>query len=484
MLLKRPVFIFFHIIFISFYVLFMFPSCSTVPSVESSLIHKNADQDTVTEPVEPEPDVSALLRPYCEIDTSATALAGETLPELLPPDSVSLSTGIEAVIDDQTEDMELLSPEPVQKEEGQENETPVKIENEDQAVHLKEEPAPVKNLTESEKKTEENTARENKKETKKEKKETTQKNQKEEQIRAHREMEAPHVNEIYTHMGEDIEISFNNNGWIFAGYIKDDDAKGVKYLAKDTTYRESLFTFKSIKTGSYDLEFILQDHTTGSQQREIVRVHVVEDTEFVPDNSADFITTNNLAEDFYNQGLYQHALEEYLKIYDEASPLLNEKIAELYERLGQEDSAVPYWESNLEREDDYSLTAAERLLSYSLDTGNTEKIVRYLDCVLRSGKIVPGSEILKIVHQLQKKQEYDEAISVMDNYLSLCSNSESRDAFYFLLGGLYESNSGIRDLKLAKQYYEKIISEYPAGSYVQPARKRLQYLNRHFFYIH
>lgn len=176
--------------------------------------------------------------------------------------------------------------------------------NEDQAVDLREEPAPVKNLTESEMKTEENTTREYKKETKKdEKKEKKQKNKNEDTTLARKEMEA-NVSEIYTHMGEDIVISFNNNGWIFAGYIKDDDAKGVKYLAKDTTYRESIFSFKSIKTGSYDLEFILQDHITGSQQREIVRVHVVDDTEFVPDNSQDFITTSNIAEDYYIQGQY------------------------------------------------------------------------------------------------------------------------------------------------------------------------------------
>lgn len=501
MLLKRNVFIFFHIFFLSLYLLFMFSSCNTVPSVEAVSSHETVIQETGEQPGEiiTGPEISTLYRPVCKIDISITIQGGEIpLPRLHPPESISLYTRTEAVFHDSSVKLDLLSPEPELKQEKQLDEIPSKDKKEEQSASIKEEqststsgePDIMKNLSGSKEKTEKSSVKEYKKETQKEKKEKSKQNHKmKEKTQPEDETPASHVSEIYTYIGENIEISFNNNGWIFAGYMNDDDAEGVKYLSKDTTYRESLFSFKSIKTGSYDLEFVLQDHISGSQQREIVRIHVVEDTEFVPDNSTDFITTSNLAEDFYGQGQYQHALEEYLKIYDEASPQLNEKIAGLYEQLGHYDSAIPYWEINLKRDDEYSIEAAENLLSCFLDAkiqdpGSTERIALYLDYLLDSGKVIPESEILKIVDLLEKRQAYDEAISVMDSYLSLCLNYNTRDALYFRLAGLYENNSGLRDLKLAKYYYEKIISEFPAGSYAQPARKRLEYLNRHFFHIH
>ncbi|MBN2533530.1 MAG: hypothetical protein JXB88_11585 [Spirochaetales bacterium] len=503
MLLKRDIIILYHLFFLFLSIFIMVLSCSTVPSEIS--VCETGNRETVDERVEPAPDVTMLHRPECTVDTSIIMQTTEILPHLQPPESISLPAEHDGMFQYPAENMELLTPEPVLKQEEQNNEIPAGNENENQIKSTGEEPVSVENISGLEEKAEKSKTKEQEKEIKKEyKKESEDKTKKEikkeekevkkekkqvtpinkeKMVQSFKEEQTPHISEIYTHIGENIEISFNNNGWIFTGYIKDEDAKGVKYLSKDATYRESLFTFKSIKTGSYDLEFILQDHTSGSQQTEIVRVQVVDDTEFVPENSADFITSNNLAEDFYNQGEYQHALEEYLKIYDETSPLLNQKIAELYEKLGQKDAAVSYWEINAKREDDYSLPAAEKLLSHSLDTGNTEKIVRYLNYLLGSGKKVPESEILRIVNLLQDKQDYNEAASVLDNYLSLYSNSETRDALYFLLAGLYEKNSGMRDLKQAKYYYERIISEFPAGNYVQPARKRLQYLNRHFFHI-
>ena len=60
--------------------------------------------------------------------------------------------------------------------------------------------------------------------------------------------------------------------------------------------------------------------------------------------------------------------------------------------------------------------------------------------------------MLEIVDLLQKKHDYDDAISILDHYLSFYTGSESKDSLYFLLAGLYENNSSLRDLKKAKYY--------------------------------
>jgi TolA-binding protein len=273
------------------------------------------------------------------------------------------------------------------------------------------------------------------------------------------------MNEIYSHEGENIEISFNHNGWIFTGYGKEDDARAVKYLSKDTTYRDSIFSFKTVKTGDVDLYFMLQDHRTGTQEQEVVRVHVLDDSEFVPDNYADFITSSTNAEELYTSGEYEAALAEYLAIYDPASPELNEKIALLYETLGQPEEAFSYWEANFSRDDEYKDQAAEHLLSYSVENKDMEGMNHYLSYFLDKGVHAPPEYIVEIARYLEKKNDYSEAKNLLDTYLGLYNSEELLDKLYYLLAGLYESNSGIRDLNKAKFYYEKIVSNYPYSSY-------------------
>ncbi len=63
------------------------------------------------------------------------------------------------------------------------------------------------------------------------------------------------------------------------------------------------------------------------------------------------------------------------------------------------------------------------------------------------------------------------------------SSPGSRDEIYIRLGRFYETNNDFRDERLAMEYYQKLINQFPASYYWEEADRRIKYLKRHFFQI-
>ncbi|MBN2443831.1 MAG: hypothetical protein JXJ04_20890 [Spirochaetales bacterium] len=484
MLLKRNLYFIFVISLLVFYFLFMFPSCTSL-IVPEAVIESGPESPENNDTLQ-RPEISILQRPEIQEQSPGDEpFVMNTLPLLQPPESIYSYISFELKSPDPLHSILLSPPElvlpsvqkkiPVQPE-IKEKEVKEKSIKEEVKKEKTVEKVPVKEKEVQKK-------NEKPQEVKKEKKNDIKKAIANEKSIQKKEEMLPNVSEIFSHRGENIEISFNHNGWIFSGYIHETDAQGVKYVSKDTTYQDCIFTFKSMKTGDFDLEFILQDHSKGSQEKEIVRVHVLADDEFIPDNYDNFVTTSTNAAELSDRGDYNQALKEYLAIYDPASPELNENIAGLYEKLGETEASIPYLEQNFKRDDEYSLPAAEKLFSYSLRKKNPESVT-YLSYLLDKGKTCPLQDILDMADMLEQKNDYDHAIDVLGRYLTSYNKGEMLDGIYYRLAFLYEKDTVIRDLKQAKYYYEKVVSEFPSGDFSRPAQKRLKYLNRHFFYIH
>ena len=84
----------------------------------------------------------------------------------------------------------------------------------------------------------------------------------------------------------------------------------------------------------------------------------------------------------------------------------------------------------------------------------------------------------------QAKQEYDagrvgQALIIL-NQIKQHSLTET-DETLWLYGQLYEANSPSRDIKLAIEYYRRLINEFPQSNHAGEARRRIAYLER--FYI-
>jgi outer membrane protein assembly factor BamD (BamD/ComL family) len=84
------------------------------------------------------------------------------------------------------------------------------------------------------------------------------------------------------------------------------------------------------------------------------------------------------------------------------------------------------------------------------------------------------------------RQEYDagrieSGLSVLDNF-SVDYPSGTDEALW-LYGQLLEANSPSRDIRLALEYYRRMVREFPQSSLVAEAQRRIAYLERYYFNI-
>ena len=89
------------------------------------------------------------------------------------------------------------------------------------------------------------------------------------------------LREIYARVGDDLQIGLDGSGFLFLGFPdRSPEGDGMSFKGKETRDAKTWFSFKAVKLGTYDLDFLKQDNATGSSSKETVRVHVVSDSDF------------------------------------------------------------------------------------------------------------------------------------------------------------------------------------------------------------
>jgi outer membrane protein assembly factor BamD (BamD/ComL family) len=84
------------------------------------------------------------------------------------------------------------------------------------------------------------------------------------------------------------------------------------------------------------------------------------------------------------------------------------------------------------------------------------------------------------------REEYNagriaQALSVLDQFRQLYPSGA--DEAWWLYGQLLEANGPARDIKLALEYYRRLIREFPQSPRAPEAQRRIAYLERYYFNI-
>jgi hypothetical protein len=74
-----------------------------------------------------------------------------------------------------------------------------------------------------------------------------------------------------------------------------------------------------------------------------------------------------------------------------------------------------------------------------------------------------------------------QALTVMDSFRRRFPSGT--DEAWWLLGQLLEANSPARDIRLALEYYRRLVREFPQSQRVPAALRRIAYLERFYFHI-
>jgi len=303
------------------------------------------------------------------------------------------------------------------------------------------------------------------------------------------------LREIYARQGDELQIGLEGVGFLFLG-LPDAQVDGMSFKSKENRNNKTLFTFQALKLGTYDLDFLQQDNMAGKTSRETVRVHVVSDQDFAAatagqqgpqgpgpagagpsQDSGDPVFAQKLAA----AGSYPAALAELLKGYREGDPGLNDQIASLYLRMGSYDAAEKYWIRNLAPQTDFTQRAVVGLFRVSLLQNDQQALLIYLRPFLALSDPAMEEPLIQAVRMEKGRAETGLALDLAAEYVRRFPSGTWRDEADFLSAQLLEADSQFRDLARARQLYLVILSDHPESPFADTARRRVQYIDRHFF---
>jgi hypothetical protein len=298
--------------------------------------------------------------------------------------------------------------------------------------------------------------------------------------------------EVLARKGDTVTIELEGKGWLFLGLPPSDRNPGVSYLSADAGGTHSSFSFKALEYGEYDLGFQLQDNTRGLLRNQTVRLRVLPDEQFsesvarqaaVPQTAPLDPAQLAGAERLFAARAFDLALAEYLKLYREGDPLLNDRLAAIYAESGEPAAAAKYFQKNLSAPDPYGERAVVGLVRAGLALGSEELVHEQLKSLLEVHSLPIGRELLDTAHFLKGRGRAALALDLLQEYLRRYDRGDELDRAWFLLAQLYELDSPLRDVAKARKYYAKIYEELPESAYAAEARARIRYLDRYFFNV-
>ncbi len=296
-------------------------------------------------------------------------------------------------------------------------------------------------------------------------------------------------NQIIARIGDPIIINLEKEGWLFLGSENNEQLNGLKLISNEQSGGYSNFTFNALELGYYELKFLHQDNRNGTQATDTIFVTVLTDNEFENKLTGNVIETSNPEADFtYADSLmtareYEYAITEYLKNYRESNSYLNDRIAEAYSNMGNNSLAMQYWIKNINTNAEYAEKAVIGIVNSSIATDDYSTLLRYVNRLPNIASTSIEEVLLHLTEYYKSRQDYQTAIDTYNLFMTRYPFSRMLDKMYFLMGTLYEENSSVRDFEKAIIFYEMIYEKFPESTKSRAARDRVDYINRHFFYI-
>ena len=300
------------------------------------------------------------------------------------------------------------------------------------------------------------------------------------------------LREIYARQGDELQVGLDGPGFLFLGFPdRSPLADGMSFKGKETRSNKTWFTFQALKLGTYDLDFLRQENTTGKSDKETVRVHVVSEQDFSaavnPQGSADAgpVETGDaeFAGRLTSMGAYAPAVAELQKGYREGNPGLNDQIASLYMRMGSYDAAGKYYSKNIAPPNDYTSRAVIGLVSIAIAQKDQKAMMSYLKQFLAIKDPSAEEPLIKAIRMETDRAEIGLGLDLAGEYASRYPNGKWRDEDDFLTANLLEMESQFRDIARARDLYSGILARYPESAFAAAARERLSYIDRHFYEV-
>jgi hypothetical protein len=302
------------------------------------------------------------------------------------------------------------------------------------------------------------------------------------------------LREIYAREGDEVRIGLDGPGFLFLGFPDNfPQPAGISFKGKETKSGKSTFTFKALRLGVYDLDFLQQDNTAGATTRETVRVHVVSDLEFASEvegkasrsgaegqpESAD----PEYAEKLARLGANEAAIAELLKGYRNGDYRTNDRLASLYMLSSDYDAAEKYYLKNLAAANAFADRAVMGLFRIAIVRSDQKGILSRLKQFLALNDPAAEELCIQAARVESAMRQIGIGLELASEYAKRYPEGKWRAEADFIAAQLLESDSPFRDIARARGLYQGILNGFPVSAFANPARERLQYIERHFFQV-
>ncbi|MFW5769682.1 MAG: tetratricopeptide repeat protein, partial [Spirochaetota bacterium] len=311
------------------------------------------------------------------------------------------------------------------------------------------------------------------------------------------------VETLYGMPGDTLGVTLDGRGWIFTGLAEGNSTGNLSFVSRTNTPRYTDFIFAAEGLGDYLLNFQKQDFAGGSFETKRVAVHIVGREEFSrivsemkdgggsgsrggaggSDEEEQLLMQEAEAKRLLQLGRKEEALEVYLSLDRPDDPEILDAVAELAFEIGRYDTAREAWTKNLDAEEEYRVGALIGLTDIALRRNDITALDAYAYELLGLAGISAEEQLYRTGLTYTERERYGAAITFFEAYLENYHSGGNADSVYYLLGTIYEKNTGFRNIERARYCYSAVLDDYPTSSYWDRARERIRYLDRHFFSV-
>jgi TolA-binding protein len=257
-------------------------------------------------------------------------------------------------------------------------------------------------------------------------------------------------------VGQYIEIPFRGPGWVYLGEFG--SRRGVRYDSRRIDDEGMIFVFRAEEEGSYSLRFNRQDFVRDFILNDYVKVIVEEPPQTAGPNP-------RIAPD---------------RVYASPRwPLTTDPLGTAAPSSAANDAAVPAAATTTP-----APTAAAPVPPAASSTGPTppSAVPASAPETAQSAAVVPTEDWLKKAREEYNAGRIAGALSALDQFMLRYPGGS--DEAYWLYGQALEANNETtRDIRLALDYYRRLVREYPQSTRYDDARQRIAYLERFYFNI-
>ncbi|MDR0784512.1 MAG: hypothetical protein LBE74_01330 [Treponema sp.] len=238
-------------------------------------------------------------------------------------------------------------------------------------------------------------------------------------------------------VGQQIEIPFGGNGWVFLG--EDKGQTGVSYQSHRFDAKGQTFLFEAKAVGVYGLNFYKQD---------LVHDFLIDDHIKIIVETAGGSDGNASRGPVVAQPRWPTAAQEAAWV------------------AGDRTGAIPP-ASDPQPTEETSQAVEDKTVAQEQTTA-APKAAAPDDYLEQARKAFDANNLVSVLEVLDRFRERFPA---------------GNDEAWWLYARTLEANGPTKDVKSARYYYQRLVTEFPLSSHWSEAQNRIKYLDRYYFNI-